>query len=130
MIKEDIEILKNDDFKNKTILLITAEWCPYSIKFQPVWNKFIKEHNKKNKENINIYKIYDTNINKIKRQRKNKILKNLINEFSGYPNLFLLNNKKFIKIEINNKFYNNKFNLYKYIIKELNNLNNLNYLNN
>ena len=123
MIKEDIEILKNDDFKNKIILLITAEWCPYSIKFQTVWNKFIEEYNKKNKEDINIYKIYDTNINKIKRQRKNKILKNLINEFSGYPNLFLLNNKKFIKIEINNKFYNKNFNLYKYIIKELNNLN-------
>jgi len=124
MIKEDIEILKNDDFKNKTILLITAEWCPYSIKFQTVWNKFIEECNKKNKEDMNIYKIYDININKIKRQRKNKILKNLINEFSGYPNLFLLNNKKFIKIEINNKFYNKNFNLYKYIIKELNKLNN------
>jgi len=124
MIKEDIEILKNDDFKNKTILLITAEWCPYSIKFQTIWNKFIEEYNKKNKEDINIYKIYDTNINKIKKQRKNKILKNLINEFSGYPNLFLLNNKKFIKIEINNKFYNKNFNLYKYIIKELNKLNN------
>jgi thiol-disulfide isomerase/thioredoxin len=124
MIDEDIEILKNDNFKNKTILLITADWCPYSIKFQAVWNKFIEEYNKKNKEDINIYKIYDTNINKIKRQRKNKILKNLINEFSGYPNLFLLNNKKFIKIEINNKIYNNKFNLYKYIIKELSKLNN------
>ena len=124
MIKENIEILKNDDFKNKTILLITAEWCPYSIKFQTIWNKFIEEYNKKNKEDINIYKIYDTNINKIKRQRKNKILKNLINEFSGYPNLFLLNNNKFIKIEINNKFYNKNFNLYKYIIKELNKLNN------
>jgi len=124
MIKENIEILKNDDFKNKTILLITAEWCPYSIKFQTIWNKFIEEYNKKNKEDINIYKIYDTNINKIKKQRKNKILKNLINEFSGYPNLFLLNNKKFIKIEINNKFYNKNFNLYKYIIKELNKLNN------
>jgi len=124
MIKENIEILKNDDFKNKTILLITAEWCPYSIKFQTIWNKFIEEYNKKNKEDINIYKIYDTNINKIKKQRKNKILKYLINEFSGYPNLFLLNNKKFIKIEINNKFYNKNFNLYKYIIKELNKLNN------
>lgn len=124
MIKEDIEILKNDNFKNKTILLITADWCPYSIEFQTVWNKFIEEYNKKNKKDINIYKIYDTNINKIKRQRKNKILKNLINEFSGYPNLFLLNNKKFIKIEINNKIYNNKFNLYKYIIKELSKLNN------
>ena len=124
MIDEDIEILKNDNFKNKTILLITADWCPYSIEFQTVWNKFIEEYNKKNKKDINIYKIYDTNINKIKRQRKNKILKNLINEFSGYPNLFLLNNKKFIKIEINNKIYNNKFNLYKYIIKELSKLNN------
>ena len=126
MIKEDIEILKNDDFKNKTILLITADWCPYSIEFQTVWNKFIEKYNKKNKKDINIYKIYDTNINKIKRQRKNKILKNLINEFSGYPNLFLLNNNKFIKIEINNKFYNKNFNLYKYIIKELNKLNKLN----
>lgn len=121
IINNNYKDLQNDKFSKITLILIYADWCPYSVRFFPLWQKLIKNI-EKNKKEYNIYIGTDNDVTKLKKQRKNKILKDVMKQFSGYPNLFIIKKNKIIKIEIGDNFYTSNFNLYNHINKKIKNL--------
>tara|TARA_Y100000356_G_C11093638_1_gene200596 strand:- start:76 stop:444 length:369 start_codon:yes stop_codon:yes gene_type:complete len=96
--KENINDFKKIYGKDNIIILVYAEWCGACQRFKPTWDKFTNNfHKDKNSKEVKVLQIEDSQISSTKR---NKVIKELISKFQGYPTIFYINKNKDIDMLI------------------------------
>ena len=96
--KENINDFKKIYGKDNIIILVYAEWCGACQRFKPTWDKFTNNfHKDKNSKKVKVLQIEDSQISSTKR---NKVIKELISKFQGYPTIFYINKNKDIDMLI------------------------------
>ena len=96
--KENINDFKKIYGKDNIIILVYAEWCGACQRFKPTWDKFTNNfHKDKNSKKVKVLQIEDSQISSTKR---NKVIKELISKFQGYPTVFYINKNKDIDMLI------------------------------
>tara|TARA_B100000900_G_C20396065_1_gene640710 strand:- start:46 stop:414 length:369 start_codon:yes stop_codon:yes gene_type:complete len=96
--KENISDFKKIYGKDNIIILVYAEWCGACQRFKPTWDKFTNNfHKDKNSKKVKVLQIEDSQISSTKR---NKVIKELISKFQGYPTIFYINKNKDIDMLI------------------------------
>ena len=90
--KINIKDLKNMYGKENIIILVHATWCSACQNFKPTWDKFTENFNKdKNSKKVKVLQIEDSQLQFTK---KNKVIKELLSNFQGYPTVFYINKNK------------------------------------
>tara|TARA_B100000963_G_scaffold269363_1_gene237513 strand:- start:847 stop:1218 length:372 start_codon:yes stop_codon:yes gene_type:complete len=90
--KINIQDLKNMYGKENIIILVHATWCGACQNFKPTWDKFTENFPKdKNSKKVKVLQIEDSQLQSTKR---NKVIKDLMSNFQGYPTVFYINKNK------------------------------------
>tara|TARA_B110000305_G_C19303526_1_gene570341 strand:+ start:329 stop:700 length:372 start_codon:yes stop_codon:yes gene_type:complete len=96
--KGNINEFKKIYGKENIIILFYAEWCGACQRFKPTWDKFTENfHKDKNSKKVKVLQIEDSQLSSTKR---NKIIKELINKFQGYPTVFYIKSDKTVDMLI------------------------------
>ena len=78
--------------KENIIILVHATWCGACQNFKPTWDKFTENFPKdKNSKKVKVLQIEDSQLQSTKR---NKVIKDLMSNFQGYPTVFYINKNK------------------------------------
>jgi thiol-disulfide isomerase/thioredoxin len=99
------DYVPNDEFNstNKkktnyaTIYLFSTDWCPYSKKVKPIWEKL---KNELEKTNINDYFLNFVNIDGDKNKEElTKFETDTSKKIEGYPSIFIIKDNQIVEFE-------------------------------
>ena len=101
----DPDYVPNREFTDKgedqaaDLYLFTADWCPYSKKAKPIWEKTKQQFNGKNINNVKLRFI------ELDGEKNDKDMENFENKFlngkkiDGFPSIYMVKNDQVIEYE-------------------------------
>lgn len=110
--KIDPDYVPNKEFTTKgeeedissDLYLFTAEWCPYSKKAKPIWNKLKKQYDGKSINHTNLRFI------EVDGEKDEKTMENFESKFlngkkiEGFPSIYMVKNDQVIEYEAKPNF--------------------------
>ena len=93
------EFTEQGEDQSADLYLFTAEWCPYSKKAKPIWEKTKEQFNGKNINNTNLRFI------ELDGEKNEKEMENFENKFlngkkiDGFPSIYMVKNDQVIEYE-------------------------------
>ena len=91
------EFTQQETVNNTELYFMFAEWCPYSKKVMPIWNKLKEKYNRKK---VNNYAVIFKELDGDKNEKEiDEISKRFNKKIDGYPTIILIKQNEVIEFD-------------------------------
>lgn len=91
------EFTQQETINNTELYFMFAEWCPYSKKVMPIWNKLKEKYNRKK---VNNYAVIFKELDGDKNEKEiDEFSKRFNKKIDGYPTIILIKQNEVIEFD-------------------------------
>jgi len=91
------EFTQQETVNNTELYFMFAEWCPYSKKVMPIWNKLKEKYNRKK---VNNYAVIFKELDGDKNEKEiDEFSKRFNKKIDGYPTIILIKQNEVIEFD-------------------------------